>query len=279
MQPSNNAVKESSKQVWGASPAGWTFGQSYKPGTKEFFDSVIAKRFSYEVPWLDEIVQFKRFVGKSVLEIGSGCGYDAYQFCKNGANYTGIDITPENPIAAKKHLSYYGYDATFLEMDVEKMQFAEQFDYIYTFGVLHHTPDMKAALKNCYRSLKPNGEIQIIVYNKWSIFYIATVFFVEWLCKGNWRKRTLAEQRSLIEYSTQKVLPLVNVYSARQLKRLLNESQFKVERIEKRKLTAEDLPKIRWITRLYKYIPQKFLDSVGRYFGWYLSLRAIKARD
>jgi hypothetical protein len=71
VQPSNNAVKESSKQVWGASPAGWTFGQSYKPGTKEFFDSVIAKRFSYEVPWLDEIVQFKRFVGKSVLEIRS----------------------------------------------------------------------------------------------------------------------------------------------------------------------------------------------------------------
>ena len=78
------------------------------------FESVLKRRFSEECEWMDEIVHFERFKGKKVLEIGCGAGYDAYQFCRNGAVYIqGIDLTPDNPVIAKKHLSYFNYEAKF----------------------------------------------------------------------------------------------------------------------------------------------------------------------
>ena len=88
--------KEAARQVWGASPAGWVYGEGAAIGTKEYFENVIRKRSSYELPWLFEVFPFGMTKGKRVLEIGCGAGYDAYEFCRNGANYTGIDITPEN---------------------------------------------------------------------------------------------------------------------------------------------------------------------------------------
>jgi len=272
----NQSLKKASQDVWGTSPAGWTFGENHKPGSKEFFDAVLKKRFSYETPWLDEIVQFDRFKNKNVLEIGSGAGYDAYQFCKAGAHYTGLDITPENPICTKQHLSYYGLEGRLIEGDVESMNFNQEFDFIYTFGVLHHTPDIKKSLNNCFSALKHGGEVQVIVYNKWSIFYCVTVVLFEWLLKCNWAKRSLKEQRSMIEYSESNARPLVNVYGKRALCRLLKQAGFKIKQTHIRKLVAEDLPCIRVVGRTYKYIPQKFLDFIGRYFGWYVSVRAVK---
>lgn len=102
----SQALKNAAKHVWGKSPAGWVYGKKYKPGTKEFFESVINKTFSYEVEWLDEIVNFNKFKDKKVLEIGCGGGYDAFMFCTAGADYTGIDITQQNPLRTLKHLSY-----------------------------------------------------------------------------------------------------------------------------------------------------------------------------
>lgn len=272
----NNSIKEASKKTWGASPAGSTFGNNYEPGDKDFFDAVLKKRFSHEVPWLDEIVQFKRFQGKKVLEIGCGAGYDAFQFCNVEADYSGIDITPENPIRAQKHLSYYGFSANFYEMDVEQMNFKNEFDYIFSFGVLHHTPDIQKALINCNKALKSGGEIQVIVYNKWSIFYCITIVFYQWILTGEFAKKTLASRRSQIEFTTSFSEALVNVYSKRELMKKLKNANFRIINTDVRKLTIEDLPPIRFVWRLYKYIPQHFLDFLGRYFGWYLSVRAVK---
>lgn len=272
-------IKNTSKSVWGASPAGWTFGQGYQKGTKEFFEAVLHKRFTWECDWLDDIVDFKRFNNKKVLEVGCGAGYDAYQFCKHGALYTGIDITPDNPIIAKKHLSYYGYEADIQEMDVESLSLIKQFDYVYSFGVLHHTPDMQKALQNMYNSLKIGGEIQIIVYHKYSIFYLLNVVIFTWIIKLKFLKMSLKTVRSHIEYSTNQERPLVNVYSKRQLKTMLQKAGFVIIKTEVRKLVTEDLPGIPFIMKLYKFIPSIVLQKLSHYFGWYLSVRALKTRS
>ncbi len=272
----NKIVKNKSKSVWGTSPAGSTFGQGHEKGTKEFFESVLQKRFSYECNWFNEVVNFKRFQGKKVLEIGYGAGYDAYMFCKHGANYTGIDITPENQIIATKHLSYYGYQPKLLCMDVEKMSFNEEFDYVFSFGVLHHTPNIKRALENIHKALKIGGKAQIIVYHKYSIFYLLNVIFTEWITKGGLLKRTLAEQRSLIEYTESSERPLVNVYSKKQIGQLLIDTGFKIEQYHIRKLVHEDIKSIRFIGRISNFIPKNFLNFIGKKLGWYISVHAIK---
>lgn len=276
MSISSTHAKEAAKAVWGTSPAGWTFGQTHKPGSKEFFDAVIAKRFSYECDWLDGIVRFEKLKRKKVLEIGCGAGYDAYQFCKHGAEYTGIDITPANPLLTRQHLSYYGYQPTTHEMDAEKMNFNQEFDFVYSFGVLHHIPDMQKVLNNCYQALRTGGECQIIVYNKYSIFYMLSVVFAAWFLRGNFLRRSLAQQRSFIEYSESNEHPLVNVYSKRTVEKMMRQAGFEITQTSVRKLVHEDLPSIPLVGRLYWLIPASFLSKLGNIFGWYVSVRARK---
>ncbi|MDE3059221.1 MAG: class I SAM-dependent methyltransferase, partial [Bacteroidota bacterium] len=98
--------KARAQAAWGASPAGSAYALEFEPGTKEFFEKSYALRKEKEMGFLDELIPFRLFRGKQVLEIGCGVGYDALDFCKNGADYIGIDLTPENPERCRKHLSF-----------------------------------------------------------------------------------------------------------------------------------------------------------------------------
>jgi len=80
----------------------------------------------------------------------------------------------------------------------------------------------------------------------------------------------------MIEYTTSNELPLVNVYSRRELKNILQNSGFIVESLWVRKLVKEDLPSIPILQNLWQHIPQVWLDAVGKRFGWYIIAKAIK---
>ena len=115
-----SGIKTSTKKVWGASPAGSTSSKA-KPKTKEFFEEAFKYRAEYEQPWLYEVVPFESFKNKKVLEIGCGAGFDAYNIVREGAVYTGIDITPENIDRTKTHLKLMGYDVKAFEHDAEQL--------------------------------------------------------------------------------------------------------------------------------------------------------------
>lgn len=269
--------KESSKTVWGATPAGSTFGGGADPGTKEFFENVLRKRSTYELLWLSELIPFASFRNKKVLELGCGAGYDAYEFYRNRADYTGIDITPENIERTMRHLGFYGYFPKVMEGDAENLEFEdESFDVVFSNGVLHHTPYIEKSFREAYRVLKQGGEFWVIIYHKNSIFYWITLLLVDHLLKLGFLKRSFNERLSMIEYTTSKELPLVNVYSRRNLKKLLEKSEFTIKSIWVRKLVNEDLPALPLVGRLWRFIPQRWLDFVGKFFGWYVIARAKK---
>jgi ubiquinone/menaquinone biosynthesis C-methylase UbiE len=273
-------TKKASQLVWGASPAGTTFGGGFEPGTKDFFENVLSKRSQYEMPWLFELVPFSSFCNKEVLELGCGAGYDAYEFCCNGAKYTGIDITPENINRTRKHLNYYGYSPTLLEGDAENLSFEDKtFDAVYSLGVLHHTPDIQKSFNEAYRVLKPSGDFWVIVYHKNSIVYWLTLLLVDHWLRLGFLKRSFKERLSMVEYTTSDSLPLVNVYSRSSLKKLLNNAGFTVEGLWVRKLVHLDLPAIPLVCRLWRFVPQPLLDFVGKSFGWYVIAKAKKENN
>lgn len=273
----DESIKNATKNVWGSNPAGSTFANGHIKGTPEFFFSVLEKRFTEECEWMDGIVgSFKRFNKKKVLEIGCGAGYDAYQFCKAGADYTGIDITPDNPILAKKHLEACKYSGKFFEMDAENFQLPEKYDYIFSFGVLHHTPNITKALNRIYEHLKDDGEVQAIVYYKYSIFYILHLMIFDWFLRGKFLKMTLEKRLSQIEFTESEDQPLVRVYGRRQFKRICESAGFKIIKTDIRKLTRHDLPSIPLLSRFYRFIPNSWLYIISKKFGWYLSLRMVK---
>ena len=268
--------KTSSKAVW-VHPAGTTFGGGAEPGTKEFFENVLSKRSSYELPWLNELIPFSSFRDKKVLELGCGAGYDAYEFCRNGVIYTGIDITPENIDRTKKHLGYYGYAPNVLEGDAENLQFGDgTFDVVFSNGVLHHTPDIEKSFREVYRVLQRGGSFWVILYHKNSVFYWISLFLFDHICKLGFLKRRFKERLSMIEYTTSKELPLVNAYSRRELRNLLLNVGFSIRNVWVRRLIKEELPPLPFIGRLWRYIPQRWLDAIGKHYGWYVIAEAVK---
>lgn len=272
-----DSIKEATKNVWGASPAGTLHAQDEKPGTQAFFEKVLKERFGKEHDFLPELVRYQDYKGKRVLEIGCGAGYDAYMFCKQGAEYTGIDIVPENIERTKKHLSFYNLQATILEMDAEHLAFSKKFDLIYSFGVLHHIPNIDGALQSIKNNLADDGEIWIAVYNKYSVFYGFHLFLWDHILRGGFLKGSLNDRLSKIEFTDSKDTPYVKAYTALEIRDVLKSNGFVVLELKKRKLTIEDIPPIRFIWKFYTSIPQSFLNFLAKRWGWYLCIRAKKA--
>jgi SAM-dependent methyltransferase len=271
-------TKQSNQAVWGASPAGTTFGQGHNPGTREFFEAVLERRSNWEQPWLPEVVPFASFRGKQVLEVGCGAGYDAYTFLTNGADYTGVDITPENTERVRAHLGFYGLEPNVMLADAENLPFDDEaFDVVYSNGVLMSTPDTQKAFREAFRVLKPGGEFYATIYNANSCFYRVNVVLIDHILKGGWLKRSLSERRSMIEYTTSDQLPVVNVNTRKQLGRLLREVGFGPLDLKVRKLVASDMPLVPVLhSRVWPHIPQPWLDTLGKRWGWYICIKAHK---
>ena len=65
-----------------------------------------------------------------------------------------------------------------LKMDAEALQFEDNsFDFIWSWGVIHHSANTRKILEEIHRVLKPGGESIIMVYHRsiWS-YYIASGF-------------------------------------------------------------------------------------------------------
>jgi ubiquinone/menaquinone biosynthesis C-methylase UbiE len=229
-----------------------------------------------ELPWLRQVIPFESFRGRRVLEIGCGAGYDAYDIARHGATYTGVDITPENIERTRRHLALSGLKGRVLEADAEALPFEnEQFDVVFSNGVLHHVPDISAALLEANRVLKPDGDAWVIVYHRDSAFYWLTLRLWSWWLRGDrHRYPTFRDRLAKIEYTTADAVPIVNVYSRRQVRDMLSAAGFVAPRLAVRKLLHEDLPMGH--RSPVKLLPQSVLDVFGRAFGWYVIARARK---
>jgi ubiquinone/menaquinone biosynthesis C-methylase UbiE len=263
--------KKESSRGWSATPAGWTHAKEYAPGTKEFFETVLEKRSTQELTALLKVIPFEQTRGKKVLELGHGAGYDAYAFCKNGADYTGIDIATANPPRLLSHLGFYDFKPKVMLGDAENLMFPDEtFDVVFSNGVLHHTPDMGKAFQEAYRVLKPGGEFWVIVYHRDSIFHWWSWVFFRGILLGYFRKQSYREALSDIESVQGGAKPLVNVYTRGQVKTLLQNTGFTVNNIMVRKLEKQEITLPSFLHRQMSRLPQRWFDKVGEYFGWYV---------
>jgi ubiquinone/menaquinone biosynthesis C-methylase UbiE len=176
-------LKKQIKEFWDKVPCG-TGGILYPEGTKEYFEAVAQNRFKKEF-WIADFVNFERWNGKNVLEIGCGAGSDLVKFAERGADITGIDLSTKSIELTLKRLEVYGLNGKAIEADTENLPFGDNtFDCVASIGVLHHTTDMAKAISEVRRVLKPNGEIRIMLYHKPSIVCLQ-MWVLFGLLKGN----------------------------------------------------------------------------------------------
>lgn len=272
--------KELAQRTWGSSPTGWTSAPEFEPGTKQFFDKALQLRRTHEMPWLPEVVPFASSRGRSVVEIGFGPGYDAFAFMEAGADYSGIDITPENVDRTIKHLAFYGHTPDVRQGDAENLPYgAMTFDIAFSNGVLHHVPDIERAIAEIYRVLKPGGEAFIILYNKNSLFYRLTLTVWQHYIK-DWRRREPLETKlRRIEANQAGELPLVRVYTRAQSEALLRAAGFESVSSAVRKLVWEDFPiSTGPLGAVLRAVPERWLHRLGHWCGWYVIVQGRKPK-
>ena len=108
--------------------------------------------------------------GIKVLDAGVGPGRHAYIPINNKATFHGVDLS-NAVIQAKNNYSNVS-NALFVQTDLMKLPYPKNyFDFIYSIGVLHHTPNPKLSFLSLVKHLKPGGSIAISVYNKGALLY------------------------------------------------------------------------------------------------------------
>jgi SAM-dependent methyltransferase len=221
-------------------------------GSKEWSDQITEQRYFVQ-PHIPKFADFPRWKGKRVLEIGCGIGTDTLEFVKAGAYVDAIDQSKESiNIASRRMLVPH-----FVCADAEKYRYPQwEFDLIYSFGVLHHTPHPKAILRNlAYYSLKPDGELRIMLYARWS-----------------WKKLMGHQPEA------QAGCPLVRWYTVREARRMVESCGFKVTSIRKTHIFPWRIPDYtqhKYVKAFpWNIIPHQWLEP---WLGHHILLKAVKA--
>src|SRR5829696_6983275 len=146
--------KQRVRDFWEAGPCGSE--HAYAPeGSAEFFAEIERARNELE-PYIAEYADFAGSAGKRVLEIGIGLGTDFIRFARAGAEATGIDLTEHAVQLVSKRLELEGLQGQVRAADAEALPFQDDsFDRVYSWGVLHHTPNTPRAVDEALRVLRP----------------------------------------------------------------------------------------------------------------------------
>jgi SAM-dependent methyltransferase len=135
--------------------------------SREFYEQIEDFR-NRDEPEIPGFAEFTRYRDKEVLEVGVGSGTDFIQWARAGAKAHGIDLTEEAIRYTTRRLETYGLSCESLRVaDAEQLPFPdESFDLVYSYGVIHHTPNTAKALEEIIRVMKVGGRGKIMLYNK-----------------------------------------------------------------------------------------------------------------
>jgi SAM-dependent methyltransferase len=229
-------------------------------GTKEYFDEVEARKYFVE-PHIPGFAEFARWAGKSVLEIGCGLGTDATNFARAGARYTGVDVSDVSLDVARKRFDVFGLSGEFIAGNAETLPAglpAASFDLVYSFGVIHHTPDPRAVIESARHVVRGDGELRIMLY-----------------ARHSWKALMIEE--GFDQPEAQSGCPIALTYSHEQVEELLN-GCFEVTAMRQAHIFPYVIEKyVRYEYELqpwFKAMPEELFAALERRLGWHLLITA-----
>lgn len=263
-----NESNIASSNLWNNKPVG-SKRSSAPEGSPRYFQEIENYRYNYETPFIPKFFEFHKLSEKNVLEIGVGHGIDAKKMIINGAQYTGIDITMKHINLASKNVSQLKNlseinSPKFVFGDLLNEDFNEkEFDYIYSFGVLHHIFHEEEFFKRINYILKDDGKLLFGVYSKYSFFN--AYLLITWVFK-NFCRNSFLDWSSHIAEDSELLKPVfINIRCKKEIVKLIKKTGFKVVRYSKCGFVQNYIP----ILGKYFSPNGKVLTFLGSILGWY----------
>ena len=281
---------------WNSHPCQATLSQD--ENRRRYFEEITRKRYGRREWHVPTVARFHGFKGREVLEIGCSIATDGLEFARNGAKYTGIDLTPNSIELARERFGLFGIPGRFEVANAEeRIPFPdESFDHIYSFGVIHHSPQPERIVAEIHRVLRKGGTFTVMLYNRNSINYYIEIMFLrkifrwcllpafmpgllawiagfdKWKLEGHRDalvKRGKLTKEQWVSMNTDGPLcPLAKVYSYREAAGLF--SSFADLRQEVWEFNVDHWPFVRRI------IPQSVVRCVGSLWGWHRMIYGVK---
>jgi 2-polyprenyl-3-methyl-5-hydroxy-6-metoxy-1,4-benzoquinol methylase len=241
-------------------------------GSLEYFEEVEARKYLVE-PHIPAFAQFERWKDKKVLEVGCGIGTDTISFARAGAKVTAIDYSEKSLAIARRRAEIYGLDIDFYKANAEeisKVVPVEEYDLVYSFGVIHHTPRPRQAVSEIRKYMGPNSELKIMVYHRysWKTFRILMTYG-----RGVfWKIDELIARYS----EAQTGCPVTYTYTKKSIKEMLEGFEVLEARAEHIfPYRIDDYKAYRYKKAWYfRYLPRKVFRWMERKWGWHLCVTA-----
>ena len=259
MNPTINDVRV----YWDNRPCNVKHSKKEK-GTIEYFDEVASKRYNAE-PHIPVFVDFERWNGKRVLEIGCGMATEGINFAKFGAEYTGVDLSQQSLDLAKKRFEVYNEKGTLYHGNSEELSSfvpVKTYDLIYSFGVIHHSPNPSKIFDEIYKYTDENSVLKIMLY-----------------AKNSWKNYMIEAGHDQPE--AQYGCPIANTYTKNEVKNLM--SKFEVTSIEQTHIfpyQIEPYKKGEFIKQpWFEAMPDDIFNVLKKNLGWHLLITARRVKN
>lgn len=221
-----------------------------KRGEEQYFADLEAQRYRshyHLLPWIHGMQP-----GKRVLEIGSGIGLDSFTIASHGLDLYALDLTQVGMKTLKDRFERSQIPGQFSVGNACALPFENNsFDYVYSFGVLHHVADTKASIQEVLRVLKPGGEARIMLYHRRSLNE-----FIHRLTGIPFEKKD-------------EICPVVRRFTKTEVHILF--AEFSRVSVDVEYVFGEGYGSI------YRFMPSWLYRLLSKTLGWHLMIRATKS--
>jgi SAM-dependent methyltransferase len=228
-------------------------------GTLEYFEEVQNKKFFVE-PHIISFSNFPSWKDKEVLEIGCGLGTAAINFAKCGARYTGVELSEESLKLAKKRFEVYDCDGDFYSCNAEELSSVlpqKKYDLVYSFGVIHHSPNPEKILKEIKSYMHKESILKIMIY-----------------AKNSWKNIMI--KNGFDQPEAQSGCPIANTYSKEEAIELLQGfeilelKQTHIFPYEIESYKNNEYVKVPW----FREMPKEMFSALENELGWHMLITA-----
>lgn len=260
------------REYWNSRPC--NLRHSLAPvGSREYFDQVEARKYMVE-PHIPGFADHGKWAGRRVLEIGCGLGTDTMNFARAGARVTAVDLSSASLALARRRAEVYGLQdrVEFVEADAERLsEFVApaEYDLVYSFGVIHHTPHPERVLEQIRRHYTgPGTTLKMMVYYRWA-WKVFAILFSE-AHGAFWRLDEAVARNS----EAQTGCPVTYTYTRRSVGELLERTGFTVQDVFVDHIfpyRVSDYVQYRYVKTLpLRWLPNPAMRALEHRLGWHL---------